>query len=407
MIGGRRVITGLEVGTTKTCAVILEVQEEETGRGRILGVGLAPTEGVRSDEVTDLEATTGSIREALREAEMMAELEVREAYVGLGARHARISESSGVVAVEEEEITRVDLERVHEVGRAVVVPPDRELMHAVPQGYSVDGREGIRAPIGMAGTRLEAEVCLVTASRQACDDLRRAVDRAGYGVEELVLEPLASSLAVLTDHDRETGVALVEVGGCSTDVAVFFQDRIRHVGSLAWGGRTVTNDIVKGLGVPVEQAEQLKREHGVARTEGLDPSERIEVRGPSRGTTRNVSRELLAHIVEQRLDEIFGLVYEQLEERSLLDRLTAGIVLSGGGVSLPATVELAQGVFNRPVRLGEPARDLSGFSDAVRRPRFATAVGLALYGRMREGRGDPFGAGRVLTRVTDWIKDFF
>lgn len=407
MIGARRVITGLDIGTTKTCAVILEVEAEQPGRGQVLGVGLAATEGVRSDEVTDLEATTGSIREALREAEMMAGLEVRDVYVGLGARHARISESSGVVAVEGDEITGADLERVHEVGRAVVIPPDRELLHAVPQTYAVDGRRGIRAPVGMAGTRLETEVCLITAASAACDDLRRAVDRAGYGVEELVLEPLASSLAVLTDHDREAGAALVEVGGCSTDVAVFVQDRIHHVSSLSWGARTVTNDIVKGLGVPVEQAEQLKREHGVARTEGLDPSERIEVSGPSRGTTRKISRELLAHIVEQRLDEIFGLVYEELDEAGLRERLTAGVVLAGGGSSLPGTVELAQGVFNLPVRLGEPAGDLSGFSDAVRRPRFATAVGLALYGRMREHSGDPFGAGRVLARVTGWIRDFF
>lgn len=407
MIGGRSVVTGLEIGTTKTCAVILEVQEERAGRGQVLGVGLATTEGVRGDEVTDLEATTRSVREALREAELMAGLEVRDVYVGLGARHARISESSGVVAVDGDEITRGDLERVHEVGRAVVIPPDRELLHAVPQTYAVDGRRGIRAPIGMAGTRLEAEVCLITAATAACDDLRRAVDRAGYGVEELVLEPLASSLAVLTDHDREAGAALVEVGGCSTDVAVFVQDRIRHVGSLAWGGQTVTNDVVKGLGVPVEQAEQLKREHGVARTEGVDPSERIEVAGPSQGTTRKISRELLAHIVEQRLDEIFGLVYEQLEEADLLDRLTAGVVLSGGGAMLPGTVELAQGVFNLPAREGDPARELSGFSDAVRRPRFATAVGLALYGRMRERSGDPFAAGRVLAKVTGWIRDFF
>ena len=407
MIGGRRVIAGLDVGTTKTCAVILEVEPEEPGRGQVLGVGLAATEGVRSDEVTDLEATTGSIRDSLREAEMMAGLEVRDVYVGLGARHARISESSGVVAVQGDEITGRDLERVHEVGRAVVIPPDRELLHAIPQTYAVDGRRGIRAPVGMAGTRLEAEVCLITAASAACDDLRRAVDRAGYAVEELVLEPLASSLAVLTDHDREAGVALVEVGGCSTDVAVFLQDRIHHVGSLSWGAQTVTNDVVKGLGVPVEQAEQLKREHGVARTEGVDPSERIEVPGPSQGTTRNVSRELLAHIVEQRLDEIFGLVYEELEEASLRDRLTAGIVLAGGGASLPGTVELAQSVFNLPARLGEPARELSGFSDAVRRPRFATGVGLALYGRMREHSGDPFGAGRVLARVTGWLRDFF
>lgn len=406
MIGGDRIVTGLDVGSTKTCAVILEAGEDD-GRERILGVGLSDTEGVRSDEVTDLEATTRSIREAVREAELMAGLEVRGVYAGVAGRHVRMSESSGVVAISGEEITRADVDRVHEVGRAVVIPPDRELLHAVPQEYRVDGRDGIQAPVGMAGTRLEAEVCLVTAASSACRDLRRAVDRAGYAVEELVLESMAGGMAVLREREREAGVALVEVGGASTDVVVFVDDKIRRLSSQRWGGATVTSDIVKGLGVPVDEAERLKREHGAARGDEVDPSRRLEVEGPSPGSRRTVPRELLVHIIEQRLDEVFGLVYDDLADHGLLDALGAGLVLSGGGSALPGTVELARDVFNLPVRLGDPGADLAGFADAVRKPKFATAVGLARYGKMRGRREAGFGAGRVLARVTDWFRDFF
>jgi cell division protein FtsA len=407
VIGGPRVVVGLDVGSTKTCAVILESGPDGEGPDRVLGVGIARTEGLRSEAVTDLEATTRSIRESVREAEIMAGLEVESVYVGLTGAHVEVGSSSGVVAVSGHEITDQDMARVHEVGRAVVVPPDRELVHAIPQEYAVDGRGGIHAPIGMTGTRLEAELCIVTADSAACRDLRRAVDRAGYGVEELVLEPLASSLAVLRDSEREAGVALVEVGGARTEVAVFQSGKIRRLTSLRWGGQSVTNDIIKGLGVPVEEAERLKREFGAARAALVDREERLEVPGPAPGVTRKVSRELLAHIIEQRLDEIFGLVYDDLEEAGLREGLATGIVLTGGTVSLPGAVELAQGVFNLPVRLGEPGADLTGLADAVRRPKFATAVGLALYGKMREGRRGGGVAGRTLARVTEWLRDFF
>lgn len=406
MIGGTRTVTGLDVGSTKTCAVILESTEEGGGE-RVLGVGLCDTEGVRSDEVTDLEATTRSVREAVREAEMMAGLEVRDLYVGVAGRHVRMGESSGVVAISGEEVSRADVDRVHEVGRAVVIPPDRELLHAVPQEYRVDGRSGIQAPVGMAGTRLESDVCLVTAASATCKDLRRAVDKAGYAVDELVLESLAGGLAVLRSREREAGVALVEIGGAATDVVVFVDDKIRRLSTERWGGATVTGDIVKGLGVPVDEAERLKREHGAARGEEVDPSRRLEVEGPSPDERRTVPRELLVHIIEQRLDEILGLVYEDLAGAELLDELSAGLVLAGGGSALPGTVELARDVFNLPVRLGDPGADLTGFADAVRKPKFATAVGLARYGKMRGRRGAGRGAGRVLARVMDWLTDFF
>jgi len=406
LLAGETVVAGLDVGSTKTCAVVLGVGPGEDAQGRVLGVGSAPTEGVRSEDVTDMEATTASVRTSLEEAEVMADREVRSVFVGLSGGHIELESSAGVVAVSGPEIRESDLSRVHEVGRAVVIPPDREMLHAIPQQYRVDGRDGIRAPVGMSGTRLEVDVCIVSAASAACRDLRRAVSRAGWSVRELVLEPLASSLAVLREPERQAGVALVELGGASTDVAVFRDEKVRSVRSLRWGGATVTSDIVKGLGVPVDEAERLKREHGVAVTDRVEGAERIEVPGPSPDSTRSVSRELLAHIIEQRLDEIFGLVYDGLEEDGELDRLGGGIVLTGGGVALEGTVELAGRVFNLPVRVGEPGERLGGFADAVRKPKFATAVGLALYGRARREQEGTV-AGRVLGRMTDWIRDFF
>lgn len=406
MIGGPGLTVGLDVGSAKTCAVILEPPEHPGGEDRVAGVGLARTEGMRQEKVTNLEATTRSIRESLREAEIMAGREVESVYVGLAGSHVRVDTSSGVVAVSGDEIRASDVERVHEVGQAVVVPPDRELLHAIPHEYAVDGRGGIQDPVGMAGTRLEAEVCIVTAGSGACRDLRRAVDRAGYRVEELVLEPLAGSLAVLREEEREAGVALIEVGGATTDVAAFLDDRLRLVASLPWGGHTVTGDVVKGLGVQLEVAERLKRDYGAALS-GRVEDEKIEVPGPTAGSTRRVSRDLLAHIIEQRMDEIFGLVYEELEEAGLLDALRRGLVLTGGGSTLPGTVELAQDVFNAPVRPGEPGRGLAGLVDAIRRPKFATATGLAMYGNLRRRGRHGGAAARALTRVGEWLRDFF
>lgn len=411
MIGRPTVVAGLDVGSTKTCAVIAELPADRNGRGRIriLGLGLASSRGIRERGVTDLEATTGSIRDALEEAELMAGEEVERVFVGISGPHVRKEGSTGVVAVGGEEIVESDVKRVHEVAQAVVVPPDRELLHAIPQGYVVDGRPGIHHPVGMAATRLETEVAIITAETAPCRNLRRAVDRAGYGVEEVVLESLASSLAVLDEKNREMGVALVEVGGRSTNLAVYREGRLEHLTTLPWGSLTVSNDVVKGLGIPATEAERLKEEHGAARTELVDPGEKIEVSGPTPGSTRSVSRELLAHIIEQRMDEMFGLVYEELAETRLLSGLGAGIVLTGGGISVPGTVELAQSVFNTQVRVGEPGEGLSGLRDAVRKSRFATAVGLSIYGcqRRREQGAGRAVAAEALAQVSEWLREFF
>lgn len=409
MISGERFITGLDITSTQTCAVVLgsDARNGEVPALRVLGVGLAATEGMRDDIVTNLDATREAIHTCLREAEMMAGREVSRVFVGLSGRHVDLTYSTGIVKIAGHEVVASDVRRVHEVGRAVPMPAERVLLHAIPQGYAVDHRAGIQDPLGMSGTRLETEICIVTAATSACRDLRKAVDKAGYCIEEIVLRPIATASAVLSEKEREGGVALVEVGGAATEVAVFERDKILRLFTVPLGACSVSNDIVKGLGVPPEEAELIKERHGVALTRLAAPDEKIEVSGPMPRAKRRVSAELLAHIIEQRMDEVFGLVYDDLDEAGLLERLVTGIVLTGSGVALPGTLELAQGVFNLPVRLGEPGIGMSGLADAVRRPKFATPVGLAAYGGLRARRNGWAPIECALKRASTWLKDFF
>ncbi len=383
-------IAGVDLGTTKTCAVIAEVHEDPFLRRdlKILGVGQARSTGMRQ-VVTHIEEATESVKAAMDEAELMAGVKVDRVYVGISGEHVRAATSPGVVAVVDEEISSFDLRRVHEVARAVAHPPDRELLHAIPQDYIVDHNPGIKDPLGMVGTRLEAEVYLVTGSSSAAENIRKSVQRAGYRVQELVLESLAAARAVLTEDEKEVGVAMVEIGACTTNLAAYSDGEIRHIAALPFGGSTVTNDLVRGLSVPFAEAKRAKEQFGVAFAQLVDPQEMVELPGPSPGQTRHVARELIAHVVEQRLDEMFGLIHAELERHGLLNKLGAGIVLTGGASTLHGTVELAQQVFAAPVRSGVPGEGLTGLADSVGRPRFATAAGLVLYGAFRyEETGD-------------------
>jgi cell division protein FtsA len=410
------IVAGLDLGSTKTAAVIAEVSGDspETVEAKILGVGQARTSGIRREVVTDIEATTDSVRKAVKEAELMAGVSVERLYTGIAGEHIHGRASTGVVAVGGQEITARDVERVHEVARAVVIPADRELLHAIPQEYLVDGQGGIRDPVGMAGTRLEAEVFILTRSATAGQNIRKSVDRAGYRIADLVFEPLASSLAVLSDEEKEIGVAQVELGGGTTDLAIFHERKIRHLATLPWGGATVTNDIVKGLSLPYGEAARAKERWGVARASMVDPREHFDLPGTSGGPDRQIARELLAHIIEQRLDEIFGLVAQEIERSGLAEKLGAGVVLTGGGASLEGVCELAEGSFSSAVRVGVPGEGMRGLADTVRRPKFATAAGLVLYGARREineGMGGRAGAGAsvngVIKWMRDWLTDFF
>ena len=405
-------IAGLDIGSTKTCAVIAEVGVE-IGREptiKILGVGQTRTGGMRREVVTDIEGTTESVRAAMKEAELMAGVNVERVFTGVAGEYIHARTSNGVVAVGAEEIRADDVKRVQEVARAVVVPADREVLHVLPQEYIVDHQSGIRDPIGMAGTRLEAEVYIITSALTAMQNLRKAVSRAGYRIEATVHEPIATSLGVVTDDEKDVGVALVDLGGATTELAVFRDGKMRHLASIPWGAGTVTNDLARGLSITYTEAEKAKERHGVAFAQLVDPRETVELPGPGPGARRQVARELIAHIIEQRLDEILGLVAREIENAGENGKLGSGAVLTGGGAALTGTIEVAQHAFGMPVRIGIAGDGLTGLADSVRKPHFATATGLAIFGAEiiaeQGGAGFGFGHGAV-GKVLGWLKEFF
>ena len=405
-------VTGLDIGSTKTCAVIAEVGVDDATRPsavKILGVGQARTGGMRRDVVTDIEGTMNSVRAAVKEAELMAGVTVDRVWVGTAGEHVHATTSTGVVAVgSDREIREGDVRRVHEVARAVAIPADRELLHVIPQQYTVDAQRGIRDAVGMAGTRLEAEVYIVTSSVTVNQNLAKAVTRAGYKIDGLVYAPLATALAVLSEDEKDVGVALVDIGGANTDVAVFRNGELRHLTSIPWGGSVVTNDLAKGLSITFAEAERAKERYGAAFAQLVDPRETVELPGPGPGSKREVTRELIAHIIEQRVDEILGLVLREIEHAGELARLGAGVVLTGGGAALTGVSDVAQHVFGMPVRIGTPGEGLAGLADSVRRPQFATAAGLVLYAVQQGGAGAGAGFGEgAVGRIVAWLKEFF
>jgi cell division protein FtsA len=415
-----RIVAGLDIGSAKTTAIIAEVVGDLPKHPsiRILGVGQARTAGIRRGVVADIEETTRSIRKAMQDAERMSGAQVEAVYAGIAGEHVQAMTSTGVVAVSGNEISRPDVSRVNEVARAQVIPQDRELLHAIPQEYRVDRDAGIRDPVGMIGMRLETEMYLVTIGSSPAMNLRKSIERAGYKARELVVEPLASALAVLTEDEKELGVALVEMGAGTTDLAFFQEGKIRHIGTIGYGGNNVTNDIVHGLGVTQTDAERLKERFGCAYEPLVDASEVIQLPSTVAQGDRQIPRELLSHIIHQRMDEIFDLVQREISKAGYAGKLSAGVVLSGGAAEISGAAELASDVFGTGVRVGSPAEMVGGLSDAVEGPRYSTAVGLALYGANRLALGEAPSGGRRLAvsggnvdklaqRIKTWLQDFF
>ena len=413
-----RLVAGLDIGSAKTTAIIGEVVGDlpKHPSVKVLGVGQARTTGMRRGVVADIEETTRSIRKAIQDAERMAGVQISEVYSGIAGEHVAAMTSKGIVAVSGDEINKSDVDRANEVARAQAIPAERELLHAIPQEYTVDKNTGIRDPIGMAGTRLETEMYLVTIGSSPAVNLRKSVERAGYTVRELVLEPLASALAVLTEDEKELGVALVEMGAGTTDLALFHEGKIRHLGTIAFGGNNVTSDIVHGLGVTGADAERLKERYGCAYEPLVHPSEVIQLPSTVAQGDRQIPRELLAHIIHQRMDEIFDLVQREISTAGYAGKLSAGIVLTGGAAAMQGSAELASDVFGTGVRVGVPTENLTGLSDSVEAPRFSTAVGLAQYGASRIALGANSSARRMkvgsgmagaVDRIKFWLQDFF
>jgi cell division protein FtsA len=414
------VIAALDIGSAKTTAVIAEAVGDLHRQTsiKVLGVGQTRTTGIRRGIVSDIEETTRSIRKAMEDAERMAGVRIESVYAGIAGEHVRAMTSTGIVAVNGDEITRSDVNRANEVARAQPIPGDRELLHAIPQEYTVDKNQGIRDPIGMIGTRLETEMYLVTIGSSPAMNLRKAVERAGYRVKELVLEPIASALAVLSEDEKELGVALVEMGAGTTDIAIFHEGKIRHIATIAFGGSNVTSDIVHGIGVTQADAERLKERYGCAYEPLVSPDDIVELPGTLAQGDRHIPREVLAHIIHQRIDEIFSLVQTELQRAGYANRLSGGIVVTGGAAAMQGVAELATDVFGTAVRIGVPTENIGGLSDSVEAPRFATVAGLALYGANRVVIGGASAAGRkraisspnvdrFAQRVKTWLQDFF
>ncbi|MDA1081310.1 MAG: cell division protein FtsA [Gemmatimonadetes bacterium] len=417
-----QLVAGLDIGSAKTTAVIAEVVGDlpKHPTVNILGVGQARTTGLRRNVVADIDESTRSIKKAFEDAERMAGAKVTTVYAGIAGEHVQAMTSTGIASVTGAEITRADVDRANAVARAQSIPQDRELIHAIPQEYAVDKNVGIRDPVGMIGTRLETEMYLVTIGSSPAMNLRKAVERAGYKIGELVLEPLASALAVLTDDEKELGVCLVEMGAGTTDVAVFHEGKIRYLGTVGLGGLNVTSDVVHGLGVTQADAERLKEEFGCVYEPSVDRTDVIQLPSTVAQGDRQIPRELLAHIMHQRTSEIFEMIVREVQQAGYIKKLAAGVVVTGGAAAQPGTAELASDVFGTGARVGLPGEFLGGLADNVAQPRFSTVVGLVQYGAHRVALGGATSKGRrfstpgsgqsmdkIAQRVKTWLQDFF
>ncbi|HTR97925.1 MAG TPA: cell division protein FtsA [Candidatus Acidoferrales bacterium] len=384
MAQATKTFVGLDIGTTKISCIVAD--QNAAGELRVVGVGNAPSEGLRRGVVVDLDKTVSSIMRAVDEAERMAGVEVKGVQAGIAGDHIRSINSRGVIAVarKDNEIAAADVERVVEAAKAIAIPMDREIIHVIPQEFIVDDQDGIKDPVGMSGVRLEAEVHIITGAVTSAKNICRAIQRAGLKVYDLVLEPLASAMAVLDGDERDLGVVLLDIGGGTTDVAVFHEGSIRHTAIIPFGGANVTSDIAIGLRTPIDKAEAIKIQFGSALASRVPADELLGVSGVGGRADREISRHVLASMIEPRMEEIFALANKEVRKNHFAELLGGGVVLTGGTSLLPGISELAEQVFEMPVRLGVP-RGLGGLSANVADPRFSTGVGLVLQAAKPEG----------------------
>jgi len=400
------IIVGLDVGTTKICTIVAEVIDEK--RLDIIGIGTHPSTGLKKGMVVNIESTVNAIKRSVEEAELMAGIDIGLVYTGIAGGHIKGFNSRGVIAVKDQEVTQMDIDRVLDAARAQAIPLDREILHVLPQEFIVDSQDGIKAPLGMSGVRLEVLVHIITGAVTAAQNIEKSIQRAGLDMEEMILQPLASSEAILTPEEKELGVAVVDIGGGTTDIATFVDGGIRHTAVLPIGGGHFTNDIAIGLRTPREDAEKIKISHGCALVEMVKEDEEIEVPSVGGRPPRKLSVQLLAEIIEPRAEELFSLVAREIEKMKDEDKIASGMVITGGTSSLVGMAEIAERVLGLPVRVGKP-EGVGGLVDVVNAPSFATGVGLTLYAfrnrKQEEVRRN--GKGQVLFRMKTWAKDFF
>jgi len=400
-------IVGLDIGTTKICAVVAERNESGVD---IVGIGTHPSRGLRKGVVVDIDSTVDSIKHAVEEAELMADCEITSVYAGIAGGHIRAFNSHGVVAVKEREVREGDVKRVIDAAKAVAIPMDREVIHVIPQEFIIDDQDGIREPLGMSGVRLEAKIHIVTAAVTSAQNIVKCCNKAGLNVIDIVLEPLASAQAVLATDERELGVCMIDIGGGTTDIAVFADGSIKGTAVLGLGGYHLSNDIAVGLRTPFEEAERIKKKFGVASARYLPGDDVITVPSVGGRRPREVSRKILCEIIEPRVEEILSLAHQEIVKAGLEDRIPSGLVLTGGASALTGLNELAEEIFEAPVRQGTPSH-VGGLQDVVRSPMYATGVGLVLFGHSQlraQGTSrfrirDESIFGRVKQRMRDWF----
>lgn len=373
----KNLIVGLDIGTSKIVAIVAEIQPE--GRLEIIGMGQAPSRGLKKGVVVNIESTVNAIQRALEEAELMADCKIREVYTGIAGSHIRSINSHGMVAIKDKEVNQTDVDRVIETARAVIIPTDQQVLHILTQEFIIDGQEDVREPLGMSGVKLEVKVHIVTGAISAAQNIIKCVRRCGLEVRDLVLQPLASSMAVLSEDEKDLGVCLVDIGGGTTDIAVFTGGAIRHTSVIPIAGDQITNDVAMALRTPTADAEDLKVKYGCALRQLADAKEMIEVLGVGDRPARQLSRQTLAEVIEPRVEELYSLVQAELRRSGFEELLSSGIVITGGSSAMEGMAELGEEVFHMPVRLGMP-QYVGGLAEVVRNPRFATAVGLLLAG---------------------------
>lgn len=404
-----KMIVGLDIGTSKVVAIVGEITPD--GELEIVGIGSHQSRGLKKGVVVNIESTVQSIQRAIEEAELMAGCQINSVYAGIAGSHIRSLNSHGIVAIRDREVTQLDIDRVIDAAQAVAIPADQKVLHILPQEYIIDNQEGVKEPIGMSGVRLEAKVHLVTCAVNAAQNIEKCIKRCGLEQEDAILEQLASSYAVLTEDEKELGVCMVDIGGGTTDIAIFTEGSIKHTGVIPIAGDQVTNDIAMALRTPYQYAEEIKIKYACALTQLAGEDQTIKVPSVGDRPPRDLSRQSLAEVVEPRYDELFTLVQAELRRSGYEDLLAAGIVLTGGTAKMEGVVDLAEEIFHMPVRLGSP-QHIKGLSDIVKNPIYSTGVGLLLYGLKQEvtrGRTQPnnHSEGGFWQGVKAWFKNNF
>jgi cell division protein FtsA len=404
--GNENIVVGLDIGTTKICAVVGEVSNDDIN---IIGIGTSPSIGLRKGVVVNIESTVESIKKAVEEAELMAGCEISSVYAGIAGGHITGFNSRGIVAIKGTEITQSDVDRVIDAARAVAIPLDREVIHVLPQEYIVDDQTGIQNPVGMAGVRLEAKIHIVTGAVTSAHNIVKCANRSGLDVCDIVLESLASGEAVLTNEEKELGSALLDLGGGTSDLAIFSGKNIKHTFVLSLGGNNLTNDIAIGVRAPLAEAEKIKTKFGTCLSQSINSEETIEVPGMGGREPKKLPRQILGEILEPRMEEIFSLIQREIYRAGMEGNINSGMVITGGTALLDGIAEVSESIFNLPVRIGRPS-GISGLTDVVNNPMYATGVGLVIYGarnqvskKFRIRDNNIFN--KVMGRMKKWFKD--